>query len=98
ARESVFDHVSGLTLALNGTRRVGGELVLRARLSSWLRLVGDLTAVDARFVESGKRVPFAPRLTAGARALAAHPSGVRAGLRFLAVAPRPLPYGAHGEP
>jgi iron complex outermembrane receptor protein len=31
ARESIYDHVSGINLELNGTRRVGAELVLRAR-------------------------------------------------------------------
>lgn len=97
-RESVFDHVSGLNLELNGTRRLGGELVLRALPTSWLQLLGDVTAVDARFRESGNRVPFAPWLTWGARAVFTHPSGVRAGLRWLAIASRPLPYGARGEP
>lgn len=96
ARESIFDHVSGVNLELNGTRRVGAELVLRARPLSWLALSTDVTMTDARFIESGRRVPFAPWLVAGLRALVNHPSGVRAGFRALAVAPRPLPHGARG--
>lgn len=96
ARESIFDHVSGLNLELNGTRRVGGELVVRARPVSWLALSADLTMTDGRFIESGRRVPFAPWLVAGLRALVNHPSGARAGFRMLTVAPRPLPHGARG--
>jgi iron complex outermembrane receptor protein len=42
-------------------------------------------------------VPFAPWLVAGLRALVNHPSGVRAGFRTLAIAPRPLPHGARGQ-
>jgi outer membrane receptor protein involved in Fe transport len=97
SRESIFDHVSGLNLELNGSRRVGGELVLSASPVPWLRLMADVTAVDARFRESGRRVPLAPWLTSGARLVLSHPSGFDAGLRFLAVAPRPLPHGARGE-
>jgi iron complex outermembrane recepter protein len=97
ARESVFDHVSGLNLELNGTRRLGGEAVVTLLPTHWLRLSADVTAVDARFRSSGRRVPFAPWLSAGGRALLTHPSGVRAGVRFAALAPRPLPHGARGE-
>lgn len=97
ARESIYDHVSGINLELNGTRRVGAELVLRARPVDWLALSADLTMTDGRFIESGRRVPFAPWLVAGLRALVNHPSGVRAGFRTLAIAPRPLPHGARGQ-
>lgn len=97
ARESVFDHVSGLNLELNGTRRLGAELVGTLMPIPWLRFLFDVTFVDARFRSSEARVPFAPALTAGTRAVLAHPSGVRAGLRFQAVAPRTLPHGARGE-
>ncbi|AWV88579.1 TonB-dependent receptor [Bradymonas sediminis] len=95
-RESIFDHVSGVNLELNGTRRLGAELVLYSDPLSWLSLRADITYVDARFTESGNPVPLAPWLTAGARAIATHPSGFRAGLRALAVAPRTLPHGATG--
>src|SRR5690606_37027878 len=76
-RESVFDHVSGVNLELNGTRRLGGELVVESTPVSWLTLSADLTVVDARFVESGRQVPFAPWLVSGVRAMLTHESGVR---------------------
>lgn len=95
-RESIFDHVSGINLELNGTRRIGAELVLYSDPLRWLSLRGDITYVDARFVASQNPVPLAPWLTGGLRAIATHQSGVRAGLRALAVAPRTLPHGATG--
>ncbi len=95
-RESIFDHVSGTNLELNGTRRLGGELVLYSNPLHWLSLSADLTMVDARFVESGNQVPLAPWLVSGIRAIATHNSGFRGGLRMLVVAPRPLPHGAKG--
>lgn len=95
-RESIFDHVSGVNLELNGTRRLGGEIVLDADPLPWLRLSADLTLVDARFVESGNRVPLAPWLVSGLRAVVTHASGLRAGLRVLTVAPRTLPHDATG--
>lgn len=94
ARESVYDHVSGVNLELNGTRRLGAELSLRGAPRDWLLLSADVTAVDARFLESGSPVPFAPTLFGGARAAYGRELGPRAGLRVLAVAPRPLPHGA----
>jgi outer membrane receptor protein involved in Fe transport len=95
-RESLFDHVSGVSLDLDGTRRLGGELVVTMRPAPWLVLSADVTAVDARFVTSGNRVPLAPWLVAGARATVTHDSGVLGGLRVVTVAPRPLPHGARG--
>lgn len=95
-RESIFDHLSGVSLELNGTRRLGGELIVEAQPISWLTLGADLTLVDARFIDSGNPVPLAPWLVAGARASVRHESGFSSGLRLLAVAPRPLPLGATG--
>ena len=95
-RESIFDHVSGVSLELNGTRRLGSELVLSANPWPWLSLSTDLTLVDARFTESGSRVPLAPWLVSGVRAVVTHDDGLRAGLRVVTVAPRPLPFGATG--
>lgn len=95
-RESIFDHVSGVNLELNGTRRLGSEVVIDLKPTPWLSLSTDLTLVDARFSESGNRVPLAPWLVSGARAVVTHDSGLRAGLRVLSVAPRPLPHGATG--
>ncbi len=95
-RESIFDHVSGVNLELNGTRRIGAELVVQSSPVPWLSLGADVTIVDARFTASGDRVPLAPRLVSGLRAAVTHETGFRAGLRVLAVASRPLPHGAGG--
>lgn len=97
ARESVFDHVSGLNLELNSTRRLGGELQLYSNPVDWLLLMADLTGVDARFVRSGAPIPLAPWMTYGARAIVTHPGGLRAGLRCFGLAPRHLPHGARGS-
>lgn len=96
ARESIFDHVSGLNLELNATRRVGAELSVLSNPVDWLTLSADATYVDARFVQSGNPVPLAPWLTGGFRAVATHVSGWRGGMRFSGFAPRPLPHGARG--
>ena len=94
-RESIFDHVSGVSLELNGTRRLGGELVLVSRPFHGLKLSADITMTDARFVESGRRIPLVPWLVSGFRARMTR-GGWHAGTRFLIVAPRPLPHGATG--
>ncbi|MEM7448896.1 MAG: TonB-dependent receptor [Myxococcota bacterium] len=97
-RETVFDHVSGVNLALNSTRRLGGELEARLSPVDWLMLHADVTYVDARFVDSGNTIPLAPWLVGGVRAVVTHNSGVRAGLRFMGLASRSLPHGAEGAP
>jgi outer membrane receptor protein involved in Fe transport len=94
--EMVFDHVSGTNLELNGTRRLGADLAVRARPWSWLEARLDVTGVDARFVESGNPVPGAPWLLASFGVTFAHPCGVRAGLSGFYMAPRPLAHGAVG--
>jgi iron complex outermembrane recepter protein len=70
-RESVYDHVSGVNLELNATRRLGAELELSSRPLRWLELRGFATLVDARFVQSQNLVPLSPRQTAGFHAIAA---------------------------
>lgn len=106
ARENVFDHVSGVSVDLAGTRRLGSEAILTIKPSSWLKLRSNATFVDARFLESGQRVPFAPRFVGGFLATLRAPlleegapgEGVlEAGLRLNLVAPRPLTNGARGE-
>jgi outer membrane receptor protein involved in Fe transport len=97
ARESVYDHVSGVNVELNGTRRLGAELSLRASLTDFITFNADTTLVDARFVQSENPVPQAPTLFGGARAMLGRDQGPRAGVRFLAVAPRPLPHGARSS-
>jgi TonB-dependent receptor-like protein len=95
-RESVLDHVSGVNLELNSTRRVGVEGQVEVRPSSGVLLSADATWVDARFTDSRELVPFAPWLSGGMRAVLGEAQGFRAGLRTLGIAPRPLPHGARG--
>lgn len=97
ARESVFDHVSGVNIELASTRRLGVDLSVASTPLPWLDLSADASLVDARFIASGRPVPLAPRLVGGLQAVATHPDGYRAGLRALGVAPRPLPYGARSS-
>lgn len=97
ARESVFDHVSGMNIELNATQRLGAELVVSTRPMHWLTLSADATAVSARFVESQRPIPLAPRLIGGLQGIVTHPSGLRAGIHALGVAPRPLPHGARSS-
>ena len=96
-RESIFDHVSGLNLELNSTRRLGVESALAIYPTSWAEVHANMTFVDARFVESGNVVPLAPRFVSGLRALGNHPSGWSAGGNLLLIAARPLPHGATGS-
>ena len=92
-RESIFDHISGVNALLDGSRRYGVEAFVEASPLSWLALRGDLTAVDARFVETGNPIPGAPRLLASAEArLDLKPWSAGLAGRFLG--PRPLHHGA----
>jgi hypothetical protein len=93
--EMVFDHVSGVNLARNATRRLGADVDVEVELARWLSLRGDVSAVDARFTGSGALVPGAPRLMATTEAHARH-SKWRGGAQLLTIAPRPLAHGATG--
>lgn len=94
AREAIYDHVAGVSLELNGTRRLGAELIVSVIPFDGVRLSVDLTLVDARFTASSAPVPFAPPWVAGFRADLALGAGFDAGLRLVAIGPRPLPLGA----
>ena len=93
--EMVFDHVSGVNIELNRTRRLGGELDLEYRPLPGLELRLDVSAVDARFVASGNPVPNAPRLLARFTA-GMHRAGWRAQARLVYLASRELAHGATG--
>lgn len=97
-RESVFDHVSGVNLELNGTRRLGGEVELHLRPWRWLELDTDATVVDARFVGSGRSVPGAPRWLWTGRVTGLHASGLQGALHLFHLGERPLSHGAVGAP
>jgi outer membrane receptor protein involved in Fe transport len=93
ARESLFDHVSGINVELGGTRRLGLEADLQVHPTKWFDLGLDVTAVHARFVDGGK-VPGAPPVFVQLQSSLTHPKGFRAGLRWFLLGPRPLTYGA----
>ena len=96
-RELVYDHVSGLNLARNRSRRLGGEASLRIQPAPWVVFGGDLTAVDARFVDSGEPIPYAPPLLGSANLTMLHPAGITVGARVWALGRRPLPFGARSS-
>lgn len=98
AREAVYDHVSGVNLELNGTRRLGVELGADVSLKPWLKLGADLTLVQARFVESGNPVPGVPTNLLTAHAQLDHPSGFSAGLQWILLGARTLAHGATASP
>ena len=92
-RESIFDHVSGVNVMLDGSRRIGVEAFVEARPLPYLAVRGDVTAVDARFVVTNNMVPGAPRLLGSVEArFDAKPFSAGLTGRFLG--PRPLIHGA----
>lgn len=92
-RESVFDHLSGTSAQIDGSRRLGTEVFVEASPVSWLALRGDVTAVDARFEVTGNPVPGAPRLLATAEARV-ELQPFSAGLAGRYLGSRPLAHGA----
>ncbi len=94
--ESVFDHVSGTSIEVNPTRRIGGEASVAIRPLRWLDLRLDVSGVDARFSGSGNPVPGVPPLLASLGAHAVHRWGFFGALTAFCIAPRPLAHGAVG--
>ena len=93
-RESIYDHISGLNLQLNATQRAGVELAMELQLLEQLRLHGDVSWVDGRFVASGEPVPGAPPWL-GNLAIDFRPlDEVELSADLLWVGARPLAYGA----
>jgi hypothetical protein len=93
-RESVFDHVSGSNVELGATRRLGVEAGLSGQPAPWLDMSVDFAFSDARFVRSGAFVPGAPRTYVQSRITIVHPAGLRVGVRWAVLGPRPLAFGA----
>jgi hypothetical protein len=92
-RESIFDHLSGVSALRDGSRRLGVEAYVEARPRPYLALRADVTAVDARFAVTGNPVPGAPRLLGSVEArLDRKPWAAGLAGRFLG--PRPLIHGA----
>jgi hypothetical protein len=93
-RELIYDHVSGLNLELNPTRRLGLEGAVEWRPTSFSTLRVDGTLVDARFVRSGNPVPNAPTMLGTIEYTLANDAGTTAGARLFHLGDRPLPFGA----
>jgi iron complex outermembrane recepter protein len=92
--EMVFDHVSNLNVAMDGTRRFGATLRGAVAPFEWLSLAGDVTFTDARFNHSKNRVPGVPIWMGTARADIGRRRGPKGGLSALVVGRRPLQHNA----
>ncbi len=99
--EQVFDPGTGRSLLDGPTRRLGVEAVADIYVFEWLEIQVDGSATDARSLETGDPVPYAPRwLVAGAiyaRDLPVQDFEVSGGLRAWMLGSRPLPHGYVGE-
>ncbi len=93
-RELVFDHLSNLNLELDGTRRLGLEASLGARLLPWLELALEGTALSAHFLRSGNPVPGSTPWLGRAALWAGEVSGPHGGLELDLCATRELAHGA----
>jgi len=94
ARESLFDHASGVNIEQGPTRRLGIEADVQVHAASWLDLGFDFTAVHGRFRTTGDPIPGAPPLLVSTFGTLQHPIGIHAGWRWWLLGPRPLAYGA----
>lgn len=92
--EIVFDHVSNVTLELDGTRRWGLEAEVSYRLFSWMSASADFTFINARFKKSGNPVPGVPSWLAKAAVIVGKERGPAGGLRFTVIGKRHLAHGA----
>jgi outer membrane receptor protein involved in Fe transport len=91
-REFVWVGDAGEVDVRGATRRLGGELTGRARITSWLGAEGEATLTRARFEDEPAgmdRVPLAPELTLVGNLIARHPSGLAGALRVRHLADRP---------
>jgi outer membrane receptor protein involved in Fe transport len=93
-REMVFDHVSNLNVAMDGTRRLGVTAQLLLTPLPWLTLGGDATWTDARFNHSKNPVPGVPRWMGSAHIHTGKPLGPSGRLALDWCGTRPLAHGA----
>ncbi len=94
-RESVFDHASGQSLALDGSTRLGIEAGLAFVPWDALLLRVDATLVDARYDRSRNHVPGVASVIVSAEAVL-QVEALRVMVRALGIGPRPLAHGATG--
>ena len=86
----VFDPQTGLSSIKEETERRGLDGELRISPLDWLYLATDASYVDARFVESGDRIPNGPIFLMTNGVGVSHPIGVRGMVRGRYMAPREL--------
>ncbi|MFT3839758.1 MAG: TonB-dependent receptor plug domain-containing protein [Myxococcaceae bacterium] len=90
--ETVFDADDAAFAPSAPTRRIGFDFEARAKILPWLYADFDLAQADATAVANGGNggaVALAPRLYMTGGLTAKHKSGIRAGLRFRYLGPRP---------
>ncbi len=95
--EMVFDHVSNLNVALDGTRRFGITLDGSFRPLDWIGLAADVTWTDARFNQSGHPVPGVPFWTGAAALDLGRSRGAKGGASLRWCGRRPLAHGAEAK-
>ncbi|MSP61252.1 MAG: TonB-dependent receptor [Myxococcales bacterium] len=90
--ETVFTGDGGVFEPSDPTRRIGVDLEVRARIFSWLFADVDLAQAAATSLPregEGGALALAPKLYMTGGLTVKHPVGVRAGLRFRYLGPRP---------
>jgi hypothetical protein len=90
--ETVFDADNAVFVPSAPTRRVGVDVEARAKLLPWLFADVDLAQATSTAVANGSNggaVALAPKLYLTGGLTAKHPSGIRGGLRFRYLGPRP---------
>ncbi len=86
----VFDPQTGLSVTKEETRRTGLDGELRISPTDWLYFMTDASYVNARFQDSGERIPNGPILLMTNGVGWTHPLGVRGMLRGRYMGPREL--------
>ncbi len=95
--ERITDQLDGRLLGFGSTRRTGVEGALSVSLRRKLRLAGDLSWTDARYIVSKDRLPYVPAWQASiglySERTTLGPVVLLGGIRAWYVGPRPLPGG-----
>ncbi len=93
-REMLFDHVSNITLEMDGTTRLGGEFDIALKPLEWIRIDANITYARAVFNHSGNPVPNIPSLMGTGTIKAGRESGSHGGFDILWMGKHNLAHGA----
>jgi len=97
SNELVVDYTLGRLLPSGSTRRYGGELMLTLEPIPELRVEGELSYADARYVTDNSWIPYAPRWQGAVgfylQQVLAGPLVIDGGIRGWILGNRPLPSG-----